>query len=541
MAENPITSASAGQDPSQPAPASEEIALAADNAPQEPSLTTRAATGFVWSAASTLGAKVLMLGQGMVLARLLSKEEFGLVGTALAIAAFPAVLQSGAVSTVLVQRQRRYRNYANPAFWLTTSLAVVAAALISIAAPFAAAWYKHPELMPMLWVAAATTVVSGVGVSALALLQIRLKFKLLAMLQLVNMIVTTGTSIGLALLKLGGLSILIGTLAGATVNTALLWYLARPPVRRSMQQRRWRWLMGDSSRSMGMNLIWTAVGQGDRLAIGAVLNQAAVGVYTFSYQQSLQASTLIQSNLTSVLFPTIARLTHDPQRQVQAYMRAARLLAVVGVPIAMLQAAAAQPGVILLFGPKWIDAIELIQIMSLGMAANVVSGSCTSLLLGQGRFSALLYVAIAWVFAFFSCFALGGFLNGLIGAVTAVSVLQWVFAIVGMWFALRPGGVRVTDICQLYFWPVFASLGGASLGLGAAELVHIPERHAWIGYFAQGAIIAITMGTFYVGLMMVVQGELLKELGALMKGMVQRGRQSRPESGSAATTNGAQA
>lgn len=431
-------------------------------------LTTTTARGFMWATGGTLVAKVVAMVGQIALAAILSKEDFGAVALALAIAAFPSVLQSGGIAAVLTHRQAKYRLYVNACFWLSVMLGLVAGLLILAAAAglwqmarfdWAPEFAKSSVLPGLLGLAALNCVLSGAGVVAHTTLQVQLRFKLVAALSALVTIMQMCAAVPLAMIGFGPYSVLLATTLGTTFALIIAWWKAHPPIRLdTMHRRRWRYLIRDGSHVLLTNLVWCLSMQGDKLILGKTLGKASVGVYFFANNLSFQTAALLTQNMTTVLFPTFSKLTGDPERQIAAFMRAIRLLAMIGVPLTLAQAACAEPGLRILFGEKWLDAVRPIQWFSVGMAAFVASGVVTSLIQAQGRFHLLLYLSIGFAVLLLPGIWYWSLQAGVEGAAAWMATLQWTFAIAGLGMGLWGRTKLFRSIASVYAFPLVASL-----------------------------------------------------------------------------------
>src|SRR6202012_3616939 len=124
-------------------------------------------------------------------------------------------------------------------------------------------------------------------------------------------------------------------------RTALMWWYARPKVKWQLQLHRWKYVYRDSwllTTALGFQTI-TIYGYNLLLSIFRPTN--VVDDYYWVYNLSLQTTMLLTSNLGGVLFPALTKLQREPERMKQAFVRAARVLTMIGVPVCFLQAALA--------------------------------------------------------------------------------------------------------------------------------------------------------------------------------------------------------
>ena len=169
----------------------------------------------------------------------------------------------------------------------------------------------------------------------------------------------------------------------------------------NLHLRRWRFLLGDSLFVLAANAAFLLTSQGDNILMGLYSTSAAVGVYYFAFNLSIQGTMLLVVNLFEVLLPSLSSIEDDPVRQTAALLRAMRAMCLVSVPFCLLQAATARPLIHLLFGPQWYPAIPIVQVLAIGMSFHVLSWPTHGLVTAQGRFRTNFFMAL-WMGALFA-------------------------------------------------------------------------------------------------------------------------------------------
>jgi O-antigen/teichoic acid export membrane protein len=481
-----------------------------------PSLSASTAQGVVWMTGLSVATKALTTVTQIVLGKCLSKDDFGVVGIALAISAFPAVLQSSGLSGVLIRRQRSFRVWSEAAASLSVVLALIAGGLILSIAPIAAIWLQSPSLVGIMWVIAGTTAISSLSVVPQTKLQIDLRFRAAALISLCSVGLANVVSIVMAIRGFGAYSCVVPPALGGIVSAVWMWRASglRRPLR--LRAGRWRFLIGDSMTIVTTNLVWQVPGQGDRLLLGATVGNAATGVYFFGYNTSMQVVQLMAGNLSTVLAPTLSKLAGDPLRQARAFLRACRTLAIVGVPIAGATCVCAAPALHLVFGDKWNAAIPVVQLLSLGMMSYVVSSAGNALFTAQGRFRAFLSFAICSTILFVAMLVAGAWLAGVPGVAGAVSLHLWLASIAGMWLALRPAGCTIKDVLGVYAGAVLATAIACGAAVGAIRLLRPLKLHDAV----QIAVILGIGGVVYLGVVRMTSRHEFDELRGRARALV---------------------
>jgi lipopolysaccharide exporter len=472
-----------------PAPPASPPAAAPATAPR--TLAQKTVSGFFWLMAQTVGSKLVNMAGQVVLAWLLVPADWGLVGLAYTVTAFASLIQQAGLREILIHRHEHFNRWANPAFWMSLALGCLGAAVMAAAAPVAAWMYDEPQLVGLVLVLAATAPFSGLDIVPDARLTSEMRFRYLAVVKWVNAVGTMGLSILFATLNFGAYAFVLPVPIVTAVRLVLLWSATRPPIRWSPQLRRWKYLLNDSFMLLLAGFFIMLTWQGDYIVLGILHDAKTVGIYFFAFNLSIQTMQVFTSNLTGVLFPALSRLQDDPQHQTRAFLKATRLLAVIGLPFCLLQAALAGPGIALLFNSWWYPAIRVLQLLSIGMAVRIVASPGGSLIQAQGRFgiytltnglNAALFISLvalgAWMGNHLPAERVGQFpapLRYLVGtdlpaAVLVALAVMVYFTVIGpifMYVAIRPGGGRWRDVWDVYAPPAAAS----AIAIGVAAIL----------------------------------------------------------------------
>jgi O-antigen/teichoic acid export membrane protein len=494
--------------------------------------------------AQTLGSKVVGMAGQVILAWLLMPEDLGLWAKASIVTGFSGLIQQAGLRETLIHRQRTYHLWANTAFWMSVGLGLIGAVITALAA-WPAAWLLHDQrLIGILLVLAATAPLMSLDQVAEAKLQNQMRFGLLAG-------VNWGVAVGQLALTVMFAWILPRQYKAyafvlprpfiAVARLTILWAAARPPVRWDPEFRRWRYMVSDSSTLFVSNLFLMLQWQGDYIVLGLLfVNQAILGVYFLAFNLSIQTMQLFTGNLTGVLFPALSKLQGDPQRQIRAFLDATRMLALVAVPLCLLQMGVADPGVRLFFEDrKWQAAIPVLQALSVGMAFRVVASPGGSLIQAQGRFRVILATNVINAIVFLTLVTIGALLgrdhadspNLWIRPATTVGIaVALYFALIGpvfLYVAIRPSGGTWRDIARVYVAPMVASALAISAAMFLGDLVPAGQirGHKW-AQAVRLTVICAWFAVIYVPLIRWLAPDayraLLQRLTGLYKGRAGR-------------------
>ena len=389
----------------------------------------------------------------VVLARLLSPQDYGLVAMVTALASFLRVFRDAGLSTATVQRENITQAQVSNLFWINAGLGVFATITFGLAAPIIAWFYQEP---PLVWVTLAlslTFTLTGLTVQHQALLNRQMRFRTLATVDIGAM--TTGIliGIGMAVHKCGYWSLVGMNLGNATMRALLIWSLCkwRPhmPSRRSGV----RPLVNFGAfLSMG-NFIYSVAGGFDTLLLGRSFGAGAVGLYTRSSAMLMRPFGQILGPMGNLFLPVLSRLQNQPENYRQTFLQLYRAVVLFSFVCTGMFLALAKPLTLLVLGPKWENAAPIFAALTLVAMFLPLSSVCTWLFTTQGRGSDSLRCSVISSLVTVAAFIVG-LPFGPVGVALAFGVSGLMIQMPVLYFlAGREGPVR-----QSHMWREFISL-----------------------------------------------------------------------------------
>ena len=365
-----------------------------------PTLRDRTRRGLIWASAEAGARAVLQIIVLAVLARLLSPQDYGVVGAAMIVVGISTIFSQLGVGPAVVQRAELKRDHLDAAFCVSVILGVLTAGALWLLAPALAAFFRIPALVSALHGLAVVFPVAGFGVVSESLLQRDLRFDLLARAEVVSYGVGYGlVGIVLAWCGWGFWSLVCAQSVQMIVRTDFLFhYHAWRP---RMQCR--RGAVGDLFHfSSGLTVARLAnylATNGDNLVVGRYLGAEALGVYGRAYALMSQPANLIGNVLEKVLFPAMAKVQESNDQLARVYRSGVGLLATAMLPASAAIYLLAPEAVELLLGPKWRAVGFPLQIFAAGLLFRTSMKMSNSLIRAKGAVYQMAWCQIVYAAA----------------------------------------------------------------------------------------------------------------------------------------------
>jgi PST family polysaccharide transporter len=319
----------------------------------------------VWVYVSKYSAKFVVLINTTILARLLSKEDFGIAGYALLALSFIEFIEGLGIRQALIYYDENdERN--NTGFWLGL---VVGLTLLSIAiflvAPLAGWFFKEPIAVPVTRAMAFSMPISSLALVHSALLEKRLAFKRQVWPELSNAIGKGLVSISMALLGFGAWSLIFGQLAGAGFNVIAFWIVIRWRPALQFERKYVRQLVSYGSQIIYNSALSTLLVNFDYLLVGRILGAAALGVYTLAFRIPELIIKQFSAVIGKVVFPVYATMRDDIEAMKRGFLLTMKYVNLVTVPMGLGLALVSRPAVLVIFGDKWVEGIPVMAAISI--------------------------------------------------------------------------------------------------------------------------------------------------------------------------------
>jgi O-antigen/teichoic acid export membrane protein len=341
--------------------------------------------GVAWAAGAKWFDVIASTVTFILLAALIGPEAWGLYGMVLVVTTLPETIIGGPLAEVLVQHRELRPGHVGAARVLHLGLGLLFLALAVIAGPWVAAGFGHREIGSLLPVFALTLLPLALGAPSTAMLQRRLRFRSIALVDAAG--TAAGTAVGISVaLSGGGVWSLVFMEAARRCVRAAAFLIAEgsaPSLKFSWLD--FRELTHFNLMTLGAQLLMKIDSTVPRLAVGAVLGPAALGYFNFAYRLYEQASALVIAPFGAVALPMVARLRDDRERLHAAIRKIMRASTVLAYPAFIGAAAIAPVAIPLILGEDWAPAVAVLQLVLLLGVRSATNAYTGAILRGCGR------------------------------------------------------------------------------------------------------------------------------------------------------------
>ncbi|MDR0962081.1 MAG: lipopolysaccharide biosynthesis protein [Mediterranea sp.] len=465
-------------------------------------LKQRTAHGLMWGGINNGVQLVLNAVFGVVLARILNSEDYGMVGQLAIFTAIANTLQDSGFTTALANRREvRHEDY-NAVFWFSTLMGVGMYLLLFFCAPFIADFYGNPQVTPLARYLFLGFLLSSISIAQNAYLFRHLMVKQRAMAQLPALFLSGSIGIVLAWNGMTYWGIATQTLTYIGFTTLFYWHFSpwRPTLR--IDFRPLKEMFGFSSKMLVTNLFVQLNANVVSALLGRLYTEKEVGYYTQGNKWHSMAAMFITGMIGNVAQPTLAEVSDNRDRQRAVFRKMLRFAAFLSFPMMLGLALIAREFIVIVIGDKWLDSVPILQMLCVWGAFAPLSSIYTNLILSKGKSDIYMWSIIVQC-----CLQLIGILLVYpygVHAIVALSVtinVSWI--LVWHYFVRREIGLSLWHALKDMLPFLFITL----LTLGVSRYATLGIHNAYLLFVAKIGI-AIPL---YIALMWLSNAKIFRE------------------------------
>ncbi|MGP3698079.1 lipopolysaccharide biosynthesis protein [Rhodobacter sp. NSM] len=415
--------------------------------PPEGVLRATASRGAVVTVISQAALMLTQIGSVVILSRLLSPEDFGLVAMCTPVIALLMMLQDFGLLAATVQKKGLKDEEVNFLFWINVALSFSLTVLLLVTSPLVAMFYHEPRVGPLIAALSVTIALNGLGAQHGALLIRRMQYVRLGVIQVAGAVCSLAAAALWGWIHPSPWALFGGALVGTIVPTVGMWLGSRwrPGLPRRIEG--WRPLLNFGAGVTGFNFANFFSMNVDKVVIGRAFGGESLGYYDRAFKLVLMPANSIFNPLARVMVPALSRLQDEPDRYRSAFVRVAGLLLFLLLPMMACAAAFADVVIPLAFGGNWDGSVAIFTALGIAGLVQPLNNIAGWLFLSQGRSKDFFHSGL--IHAFFAGAAvLAGLPFGLIGVVVAVAVAEYL-KVPAIWgLTCRSGPIRLVDMLR---------------------------------------------------------------------------------------------
>lgn len=349
------------------------------------SLKEKALSGIVWKFFETALTSVIGFVISVVLARLLSPSDYGLIGMMAIFIALSEVFIDSGFSDALIQKKNRTDTDFSTVFFFNIFVAIICYICLFLTAPLISDFFNAPMLVLIVRVLGLKIVINSFASIQITKLRINVNYKILAISTLISVVIGGLVGVFLAYMGFGVWSLVYQLLIGSLFQVFVLWLVVKWRPQFVFSKLSLKSLFGFGSKLLLGGLYRLIVTNVYNLVIGRAYSASQLGIYTRANQLPEMVSQSLNSVVNSVTFPLLSTVNDDRNRMIEVYSKMLSMTAFVVFPIMTLLALLAKPFVLVVLTDKWIAVVPLMIWLSFARLMTPITTLNISILTASGR------------------------------------------------------------------------------------------------------------------------------------------------------------
>ena len=404
----------------------------------------------------TLASQLIKFGvrfiSTIVLARLLTPNDYGLVGMVTAIIIFITMAKDLGLSMATVQKDNISHEQVSSMFWVNVLLGIGFTIIVLLLAPLISMFYNEPRLVGITMMLSAGFIFAGLTVQHQALLRRQMQYIRLSIMEISAMLLASILAIASALSGAGYWSIVILQILNSLFLALGAWLLCgwRPSAFR----------IGTDISSMlsfgsfltGFNLLNYFSRNLDNILIGKVWGTEQLGQYSKAYEILLLPINQINMPITTVAVPALSRLQAEPDRYRRYYTKAIRIVSYLTFPFILFLGIVAEDLILVLLGEQWAQAGRLFKVLAFAALLQPLMSTSSWIYISMGKTRNMFFWGLVSVPVIVASFFIG-LPWGAYGISVSYAVSNYLLIVPCFYFALKICPISAADIIYSTYRP----------------------------------------------------------------------------------------
>lgn len=319
--------------------------------------------GVFWSLIERFGTQGVQFLVMLVMARLLSPNDYGVVGLLVVFVSIAQAFVDGGFSQALIRKKDRTEIDNSTVFYFNIVVSVVIYLIFYLFAPYVSVFYNLPTLTPFMRVICLSIIINAFGVVQRALFNANIDFKAQAKASLIAIVISGAIGISLALRGFGPWALVWQQLSNLIVNTLFLWIYSEWRPLLAYSWKSFNELFSFGSKLLATSLLNAIYNNIQTIVIGKLYSAKSLGLYSRAAHFADLPSQQFTSVFMRVTFPVLCKVQDDMERLTSVYRRMLRVSAYIVFPLLIGMAAVAHPMIEVFIGKQWIECAYMLQII----------------------------------------------------------------------------------------------------------------------------------------------------------------------------------
>src|ERR1700733_4043418 len=424
---------------------------------------------------SSQGAQFIMQSIAtVVLARLLTPADFGLVAMVTAVTGLGQAFADFGLSEATIQHPEISHNQVSTLFWINVAIGLTLTSITAALAPVLAWFYHEPRLKDITFLVSLTFLLGGLRVQHDALLRRQMRFKSLAIRDVASYVLAVPVAITMAWQGAGYWAIVALPLTLNLTQMALTWLMARWIPGLPRRDAKVGSLIAFGGNIAASYLIFNVNRSADSILIGWHWGAGPLGLYSRAYNLLMLPVRQLGAPARSVAVPTFSRVQDNPERLARYYLRTANLIMWITAPLFGFLFVAAVPVIVLALGNRWRAAAPVFQILAIFALGQLLLESTLWLFVSRGQSQRLLKLLLIISPIVVGSYAIGlpfGIKGvALSGSLVLLVIFPWILT-----FSFNGTNLTLKRFGQAILYPIAVCLAGICSAKLALQLIAPPR------------------------------------------------------------------
>lgn len=348
-------------------------------------LKNKATKGVFWSAVERYSLQGVQFLLQLVIARILTPHDYGLIGMLAIFMALSQVFIDGGFSNALIQKKDRNEEDYNTVFYINAGISLFIYVILFFAAPYIAAFYEQPLLSPITRIYSINLIINSLSAVNKVKLTVKVDFKTQSKISLGAAIVSGSVGIACAYYGMGVWALVVQMLLNSFINVVLSFYYVRWWPKLIFSTNSFRRLFKFGSKLLIASIIHSLYENLYNLFIGKQFSSATLGLFTRAQQFTNFAGSNVSAILRRVSFPILSEIQDDDERLLAVYKKYIKTASWATFPMLMGLCGIAKPMILVLLTDKWAGCVPYLQILCFAMLWDCVTLVNLNLLYVKGH------------------------------------------------------------------------------------------------------------------------------------------------------------